>query len=294
MKRLSGCVFGLALLAVPATAAFAQSWAASDAVRQDWPADTTETVTAQLNRQSAFNVAADRAFGPALEFETDFTPETLAAPSARSAFAATSRRDIWREGAGYSDRLRLTTRGALRRADGAPLPLTPRDRGDFDVDGYDVSYTRGFAAARGYTPSGLEVSLTPHAGVGMGEDGGTAEAGATLRIGSGLEDMVRDGSAAFGQRARWYLYAAGSGRAVGYNFARTRDGDFARSGVTHDSGAFLGDASVGVALRRGDMQGSFGIVYREIKAEGLRGGEGFDRDVTEGLVAFQLSIKPER
>ena len=173
-------------------------------------------------------------------------------------------------------------------------PLTPQDRGDFDVDGYDVSYTRGFAAARGYTPSGLEVSLTPHAGVGMGDDGGTAEAGATLRIGSGLEDMVRDGSEAFGQRARWYLYAAGSGRAVGYNFARTRDGDFARSGVTHDSGAFLGDASVGVALRRGDMQGSFGIVYREIKAEGLRGGEGFDREVTEGLVAFQLSIKPEQ
>ena len=293
LRRLSGCVSGLALLAVSATAALAQSWAASDAVRQDWPADARETVTAQLNRQSAFNVAADRAFGPALEFETDFTPEAVAPPTVRSAFAATSRRDIWREGPGYSDRLRLTTRGALRRADGAPAPLTPRDQSDFDVDDYDVSYTRGFAAARGYTPSGLEVSLTPHAGVGMGEDGGTAEAGATLRIGSGLEDMVRDGSAAFGQRARWYLYAAGSGRAVGYNFARTRDGDFARSGVTHDSGAFLGDASVGVALRRGDMQGSFGIVYREIKAEGLRGGHGFDREVEEGLVAFQLSIKPE-
>ena len=63
--------------------------------------------------------------------------------------------------------------------------------------------------------------------------------------------------------------------------------------MSHDSGSFLGDASVGVAYRRGDMQGSFGVVYREIKAEGLRGGEGFDRDVTEGLVAFQLSIKPE-
>lgn len=291
MKRLSGCVFGVVVLAVSTTVAAAQSWTASDGVRQDWPALAAGTVTTALNRQSAFTVAADRAFGPALEFGTDFTPVTET--TERSAFAASSRRDIWRDGPGYADRLRLTARGALRRADGAPLPLTPLDRGDLEVEGYDVSYTRGFAAARGYTPSGLEVSLTPHAGVGVGDGGGTAEAGATLRIGSGLEDMVRDGSEAFGQRARWYLYAAGSGRAVGYNFARTRDGDFARSGVSHDSGAFLGDASIGVALRKGDMQGSFGIVYREIKAEGLRGGHGFDREVEEGLVAFQLSIKPE-
>ena len=28
-------------------------------------------------------------------------------------------------------------------------------------------------------------------------------------------------------------------------------------------------------------------------AEGLRSGRGLDNDVTEGLVAFQLSIKPE-
>ncbi|MFN3353163.1 MAG: DUF2219 domain-containing protein, partial [Brevundimonas sp.] len=93
-------------------------------------------------------------------------------------------------------------------------------------------------------------------------------------------------------RSRWYLYAAGSGRAVGYNFARTRDGDYARSGVTHDSGAFLGDASVGVAWRRGAVQSSVGVVYREIDASELRG-DSFDKDVSEGLLAFQFSIKPE-
>ncbi|MFN7237796.1 MAG: DUF2219 domain-containing protein, partial [Brevundimonas sp.] len=104
--------------------------------------------------------------------------------------------------------------------------------------------------------------------------------------------MVQNGRAAFGERARWYLFAAGSGRAVGYNWARTRDGDFASSGVSHDSGAFLGDASVGLAWRRGAMQSSVGLVYREIDARELLG-DGFDRDVSEGLVAFQLSIKPE-
>ena len=34
------------------------------------------------------------------------------------------------------------------------------------------------------------------------------------------------------------------------------------------------------------------LVYREIEAEGISG-HGIDNDVTEGLVAFQLSIKPE-
>ena len=204
-----------------------------------------------------------------------------------------TRRDIWHEGAAFTDRLSLTTRGELRRADGSPLPVTPLDAGALDIDDYDVRFVRGWPVARGYTASGLEVSLTPYAGIGVGSRGGSAEAGATLRIGGDLGKVVPDGSKAFGERARWYVYAAGSGTAVGYNFARNRDGDFARSGVSQDSGSFLGDASIGVALRKGDIQGSFGIVYREIEAEGLRGGDGFDRDVTEGLVAFQLSIKPD-
>jgi hypothetical protein len=271
-----------AVMAVQPTVAFSDSgWSEDDRRR-------TASITAQLNRQAGFNVAVDRAFGPALEFATDYQPI-----AATSAFAATTTRDIWREGDGFSDRVRLRQRGELRRADGSPLPLTPLDQAAFEADGYDVTYTRGWEAARGYTASGLEVTLTPHAGVGVGDRGGRAEAGATLTIGGDIDGMVPEGSEAFGDRARWYLYAAGSGTAVGYNFARNRDGEYARSGVSRDSGSFLGDASIGVALRRGHMQGSFGLVYREVEAEGLRGGEGFDRDVSEGLVAFQLSIKPE-
>ena len=79
---------------------------------------------------------------------------------------------------------------------------------------------------------------------------------------------------------------------MGYNFARTRDGDFARSGMSHDSGAFLGDASVGVAYRRGALQSTFGVVYREIEANGIRAYNGINTDVSEGLVAFQLTIRP--
>ena len=135
----------------------------------------------------------------------------------------------------------------------------------------------------------LEIELTPHAGVGVTSRGGSAEAGATVRIGENL--TVRDGQS-YGETGRWYVFAAGTGRAVGMNFLRGEDGGWTRAGMSHDSGAFIGDAQVGVAWRRGDMQASFGYVHREIEAEGLRG-EGFDTDVQEGLVAFQLSIRPD-
>ena len=282
LRHLALSVAALAALSVPASA---QTW-----VNQNWSEPQQETaasITAQLNRQASFNVATGREFGPAVEFAKDYAPI-----EAQNPFAATTTRDVWRETDTYSDRLRLRTRGELRRADGAPVPLTPMDEAAFDADGYDVSYTRGWEVARGYTENGLEVTLTPHAGIGVGDRGGTAEAGATLRIGSSADRLLPEGSAAFGERARWYIYAAGSGTAVGYNFARNRDGQYASSGYSRDSGSFLGDASIGVAMRKGDMQGSFGLVYREIEAEGMTG-HGIDNDVSEGLVAFQLSIKPE-
>ena len=288
-----GCISAIALLTVVApTAALAQTWAAADVGTSGWRGAQT-TTTSQLNRQASFNAAVDRQFGPALEFGTDFPPASYSAASAspenwRSAWVATTRRDIWRE----NDRLRLTTRGTVLRADGAPVLLTPQDHQLVDVQAVDVTYTHGFTPVRGYTASGLEVSLTPHASVGVGDRGGSVEAGATLRIGSALDRIAPDGRERFGDRSRWYLYAAGSGQAVGYNFTRTRDGNFLRSGVTNDSGSFMGDASIGVAMRKGATQTSFGLVYREIEAEGMPGGDTFDRDVSEGLVAFQLSIKP--
>ncbi len=287
MRRVTVLTGGLAALAIAGLSggvAVAQALAETR-VSDVWAGDDSGNITLQLNRQSAFNVAADRAFGPALEFEAPRETD--------DGLAATTRRDIWFGAGEVNDRLRLDTRGVVRRADGSPLPASRLDGAAYDVDGYDLTYTRGWNLARGYTASGLEVTLTPHAGIGVGDRGGSAEAGATLKVGSSASRMVPDGGEAFGERARWYIYAAGSGRAVGYNFARTRDGDFARSGYSHDSGAFLGDASLGVAFRKGDVQSSFGLVYREIEAEGLRSGRGLDNDVTEGLVAFQLSIKPE-
>ena len=247
-------------------------------VEQPRPATVGDLLT-RLDRNAAF-AAPDEHF---------LEPRRVADGSPWAA----SSRDVWIEGDGYRDRMRLRTEGALRRADGAPAPLGPLDPAQLDAAEYDVSYVRGWPQRLGRTESGMEVTLTPHAGLEVGSRGGAAVAGATLQIGPDMDRLVPEGEEAFGDRPRWYLYAAGSGRAVGYNWARNRDGDFARSGVSHDSGAFLGDASIGVAMRRGAVQSSLGVVYREIGVDGLRGTNGIDTDVAEGLVAFQLSIKPE-
>ncbi|RZJ06172.1 MAG: DUF2219 family protein [Brevundimonas sp.] len=246
---------------------------------------TVSDLIVQLNERQPFDD---------LEPDLDIADRwAVDAPRDQRATWAASTREVRFAGAGFDDSLRLRTAGRLRRADGGPLPPTSLDGAALETEHYDVTYTRGWTGALGQTENGLDVTLTPHVGVGVGSRGGVTEAGATLKIGPDLDNLVPDGGERFGNRARWYLYAAGSGRAVGYNFARTRDGDFARSGMSHDAGNFLGDASIGVAMRRGAVQSSVGLVYREIETEGFNAGAGVDTDVSEGLIAFQLSIKPE-
>lgn len=282
--RAEACLAGvLIIVGLPMTASAQANGAFTGAVAvRNSDAVQFEDAAARLGDEIAVT-AVDTPFGAPLALS--------GSPAGRDVFT-TARSEAWFNGDGFTDRLQVTTRGEPRRADGAPVPPRALDARAFDGEGYDVTYTRGWVAAQGRTASGLEVSLTPHAGVGFGSDGTSAEAGATLKIGEGLDRLAPDGDEAFGERARWYVYAAGSKRAVGYNFARTRDGDFARSGMSHDEGAFLGDASVGVAYRRGAVQSSFGIVYREIEANGIRAYNGIKTDVSEGLVAFQLTIRP--
>lgn len=252
------------------------------------PAATVSDLLTRIDRDARFAEADRAAFGP----EEGWSGYAPASRDRSSPWVASSQ-DVWFENSAFDDRLRLRTEGPVRRADGSPLPPGPLDPAAYEAEHYDLTYTRGWTEILGRTASGLDVALTPHVGVGLGSRGGSTEAGATLRIGPDLDQLVPEGEEAFGQRPRWYLYAAGSGRAVGYNWARNRDGEFARSGVSHDSGVFMGDASLGVAMRRGAVQSSIGLVYREIGVEGLRVGEGVDTDVSEGVIAFQLSIKPE-
>lgn len=160
-----------------------------------------------------------------------------------------------------------------------------------------VEWRKDWTALHERTESGLEVSLTPHAGIGWAEGHSSAVAGATLRFGRGIDDsldeLAPDGEDAFGDRPRWYLFASGSKRAVGYNFTRQRDGGLSNEGLSQDRSHALGDAAIGVAWRRGPMESSLGIAYREVDIDGLRGYGGLKTDVDEARLAFQFSIRPQ-
>jgi len=194
---------------------------------------------------------------------------------------------------GPIDSLRVSVGGALRSPGGLPLNLA---RAQYEADAYEVALTRDWPAAFAFDTRAFGVDLTPHAGVGVTNVGGSAEAGATLRLtqrdASAAQRLhalgVRDGST-FGDRGRWYLFAAASGRAVGLNVLHNDQG-WDRAGWTTDqTSTLIGDAQLGVGFRKGPMQTSLGYIHREVKgAHMLWGVDAHD----DSMVAFSLQIKP--
>ncbi len=201
-------------------------------------------------------------------------------------------------GDGPIDSLRISVGGALRTPGGLPLNL---GRAEYEAEAYEVSLTRDWPAALAFDTRAFGVDLTPHAGVGVTNLGGSAEAGATLRLmqrddrdanaAHRLASMgVKDG-ATFGDRGRWYLFAAASGRAVGLNMLHG-DAGWDRAGWTTDqTSSLIGDAQVGVGWRKGPMQTSLGYIHREVKGAHMIYGQDTKAD---SMVAFSLSIKPGR
>jgi hypothetical protein len=196
--------------------------------------------------------------------------------------------------AGVVDSLRVSVGGTLNTPGGAPLNL---DRAQFQADAYEVSLIREWPKALAFQGKAFDVDLSPHAGVGMSNYGGSAEAGATVRISRDekaarkLKDMGISDGASFGDQGRWYLYAAASGRAVGLNVLHSDNG-WDRSGWTTDpTSGLVGDAQLGVGWRKGMLQSSFGYIHREVKGQHMIWGQQ-TRD--DSLVAFSLSIKPQR
>jgi hypothetical protein len=193
---------------------------------------------------------------------------------------------------GAVDSLRVSVGGVVRTP-GGPLNLA---HAQYDASAYEVALTRDWPAALAYDGARFGVDLTPHAGLGMTSLGGSAEAGATLRL------MQRDGEAAqrlkamgvqdgssFGQQGRWYLFAAASGRAVGMNMLHG-DGGWDRAGLSTDAtSTLIGDTQVGVGWRKGSMQTSLGYIHREVKGQNLLWGIDSKPD---SMVAFSFSIRP--
>lgn len=166
-------------------------------------------------------------------------------------------------------------------------------------DRFDVTVVRSWPRAVSFDSDGLAFDIAPHAGFGVSNLGTQAEGGATLTVSKSrgewalerLRDLgVRDGTS-FGDRGRWYLFAAASGRAVGMNVLRGEHG-WDRAGWSTDaSGTLVGDAQVGVGWRKGDVQSSFGVIHREVKGRHMVWGQQ-TRDDT--VAAFTFSLKPQK
>ena len=99
---------------------------------------------------------------------------------------------------------------------------------------------------------------------------------------------MHDG-ADFGDRGRWYVFAAASGRAVGLNMLKGPTNSWDQSWSQDPSSALIGDAQLGLGWRKGAMQTSLGYIHREIKGDHMLWGQQARDD---SMLAFSLSVKP--
>jgi hypothetical protein len=164
-----------------------------------------------------------------------------------------------------------------------------------DSRNYQVTMLRRWPSLVSFGAAGVNVDVSPQAGVGMDSYGGrTATAGATVGLsrseiaGQRLKDMgVQDGRV-FGDRGRWYLFAAASGRSVGLNMLRGDQG-WSRAGWSTDpTSRLVGDQQVGVGFMKGPLQTSLGYVHRDMKADHLM--YGVDPH-SESMVALSFAIR---
>ena len=199
--------------------------------------------------------------------------------------------------------LRLSVR-ALKRVP-AGLVLGPElANGDGDAQSFDLSYIRGWPSALMLKAGAYDLDITPHAGLGLSDQGGSAEAGAMVRLGAGLDTLrarqiaeslglsTVDGQS-FGDQGRWYLFAAASGRAVGLNVTRDGStGNLRGSGWSIDPTArIIADAQAGLGWRQGPVQASLGYIHRDIKNAFEIRGTGRDGD---SLIALSFTVRPQQ
>lgn len=287
----------------PGDQVFQETWqdltaavfAKTDAVAADFttpapPPATIDRASVKVGLEPAFSQPAYT--GTALDRTNALNTETYV-PGEGVARWRVSEVAFVRPALGAVDALRVSV-GQIARTPGA-LPPRPGQAVAVDTAAYEVSYTRGWPNLWAVDAGEFDVDVTPHAGVGISNAGGEAEAGAMVRLRKKAEGWasnlgVRDG-ARFGDQGRWYLFAAASGRAVGLNVQRT-NGDWSNRGLSTDtSSALINDIQAGIGWRKGSVQASVAWMRRKVKAaQTLMGWDHRD----DSMVAVTVSIKPRR
>ena len=211
---------------------------------------------------------------------------------------------VWRDSevsqpapGGAIDTLRMSW-GGVARAPGGVVSARPEGLLAPDAEAFDVSYTRGWPGFWTASDGRYQVDVSPHAGVGFNNAGGTAEAGAMLRLGRDLGRQVMNklgghevDDSAFAGQGRWFLFAAASGRAVGLNMVPAGLGLPQRAGWSNESTpALVNDAQAGLAWRKGDVQASVGYVHRDVKSQAaITSGPG-PASYHDSMVAVSFSL----
>ena len=287
----------------PGDQVFQENWqdlksavfAKTDAIAADFSAaapspDTVGRPTVEAGLEPAFSQPAYT--GTALDRTNALAAETYV-PGEGVARWKVTEVAFARPALGAVDALRVSV-GQIARTPGA-LPPRPGQAVAIDTGAYAVSYTRGWPNLWAVAAGEFDVDFTPHAGVGISNAGGEAEAGAVVRLRKKAQGWasslgVSDG-ARFGDQGRWYLFAAASGRAVGLNMQRT-NGDWGSRGLSTDaSSALINDIQAGVGWRKGSTQASLAWMRRKVKAaHTLMGWDHRD----DSMVAVTMSIKPRR
>jgi hypothetical protein len=196
-------------------------------------------------------------------------------------------------GGGAVDTVRLSVASVSRTPGLGPNLVA------YDPSAVDVSLVRGWPDAMIVRAGVIGVNVTPHAGIGVASGGGSsAEIGATFKITSvkdALQDRlhalgVKNGSQAYGNQGRLYLFAAVRGQAVGLNMTET-GGALRQAGWSTDaSSALVGDGQVGVGWRKGGMEATVGYVHRGIHVKNAP--YGVSDSYGDDMAALSLTFHP--
>jgi hypothetical protein len=138
-----------------------------------------------------------------------------------------------------------------------------------------LNYEGFFDAAGG--SEGLDVGVSPRAGIAVGDDGPAARAGATVRFGRYLGEFEND-------RPAWWFFAGADRQAVLYDPGQGFD---VRDALAMQPYAMVGDAQAGVAIRVRGADVSLAYVHRETRYALPQE----DWETSEGFAAFSLTWK---
>jgi len=197
-------------------------------------------------------------------------------------------------GAGSVATLRVIEAQSARTPAGYASLIDPARTGDRQVD---VEYERAWPGMWNGAAGRYLVDVTPKAGVGYGAAGGSIGGGAMVRVMSPRADArvvdrlakwgVVEGER-FGGAGRWYLFAAASGRAVGFSMAPGM-----QNAWTTDPAALVSDAQVGVGWRKGDTQTSIGYMVRRVRVNDRFAHQFADVPGSDQVVGLSFSYKPQ-